>query len=67
MRLAQEIKSVTTYPYPPIHTGCIYNGSLADYAVSVGAAAVDMELTNHKDTDFAMNLRVLIAMLSFSK
>ena len=65
--LAQALGSVTTYPFPPISTGCIYNGTLPDYAVSTGAAAVDMELTNHQDTDFAMNLRALNVLVNFAK
>jgi predicted deacylase len=67
MRLAQAIKNVTTYPYPPLDTGCVYTGTLADYAVSQGIAAVDMELTNHSDTDFAMNLRTLQVLVNFIK
>ena len=45
--------------------GCIYTGTLADYAVEQGAAAVDMELTNHRDTDFDMNLKILKVFLSW--
>jgi len=67
LRLAQALASVTTYPFPPISTGCVYSGTLPDYAVSEGAAAVDMELTNHQDTDFSMNLRVLNVLSSFTK
>ncbi len=66
-RLADALASVTTYPFPPISTGCIYSGTLPDYAVSEGAAAVDMELTNHQDTDFSMNLRVLKVLVNFTK
>ncbi len=66
-RLADELAKVTTYPFPPINTGCIYSGTLPDYAVSEGAAAVDMELTNHQDTDFEMNLRALKVLLNFTK
>lgn len=66
-RLAQAVGSVTTYPYPPIETGCVYTGTLADYAVSQGIAAVDMELTNHSGTDFAMNLKVLNVLVNFIK
>ncbi len=65
--LAQQIAHVSTYPYPPINTGCIYTGTLADYAVSVGVAAVDMELTNHQNTDFAMNLQVLNVLVNFGQ
>jgi predicted deacylase len=64
-RLAEAIAEVSDYPYPPIDTGCIYTGTLADYAVALGAAALDMELTNHHDTDYEINLRVLKAFLDW--
>jgi predicted deacylase len=64
-RLAESIAEVTSYPFPPIDTGCTYSGTLADYAVSTGAAAVDLELTNHFDTDFDQNLPVLDVLLNF--
>jgi predicted deacylase len=64
-RLAQSIAAVTSYPFPPVDTGCAYSGTLADYAVSVGAAAVDLELTNHIDTDFDENLQVMDVLLTF--
>ncbi len=63
--LAEELDNVTTYPFPPIETGCNFTGTLADYAVSRGTAAVDMELTNHRDTDFEMNLSVLEVFLNW--
>lgn len=65
-RLAATLARVTGYPYPPIDTGCEYTGTLADWAVenSVGAA-VDMELANHRDTDFEENLRALQVFLEF--
>jgi len=65
IRLAQSIADVSTYPFPPIDTGCAYSGTLADYAVSKGIAAVDLELTNHSDTDFDQNLAVLNGLLNF--
>ena len=65
-RLAQSIADVTSYSFPPIDTGCTYSGTLADYAVSVGIAAVDLELTNHFDTDFDQNLQVLDVLLNFA-
>jgi len=65
-RLASTLAFVTKYPYPPVDTGCVYTGTLADWAVENGVrAAVDMELANHKDTDFDKNLRALKALLSF--
>ena len=65
-RLAQSIAEVTSYPFPPLDTGCTYSGTLADYAVSAGIAAVDLELTNHYDTDLDQNLQVLDVLLHFA-
>ena len=64
-RLARELGRATDYPFPPIDTGCEYTGTLADWAVENGVgAAVDMELTNHKNTDFEKNLSALKVLLS---
>jgi predicted deacylase len=65
IRLAKSIAEVSSYPFPPIDTGCTYSGTLADYAVSKGIAAVDLELTNHFDTDFDQNLDILNVLLNF--
>ena len=67
IRLARALAAVTTYPFPPVNTGCSFSGTLPDFAVGQGAAAVDMELTNHEDTDFSMNVRALNVLLSFSR
>ena len=67
IELAKALSKVTRYPYPPIDTGCYYTGTLADYAVSLGAAAVDMELRNHRDIDFKQNLRALKVLLDWRK
>ena len=66
-RFAKELAKATGYPYPPIDTGCFYTGTLADYAVSLGATAVDMELTNHRDTDFKENLKALKVLLGWRR
>jgi protein MpaA len=64
--LAAALSKATGYPYPPIDVGCIYTGTLADWAVENGVgAAVDMELANHQDSDFDRNLKALKALLSF--
>jgi len=66
IRLAKGLAKVTHYPYPPMDTGCVYTGTLADWAVENGVgAAVDMELTNHQDTDFAQNLKALNVLVNF--
>ena len=65
-RLAGALSKVTGYPYPPTDTGCVYTGTLADWAVENGAdAAVDMELSTHKYTDFEKNLKALEVLLDF--
>jgi predicted deacylase len=63
VQFAKTLHKVSTYPFPPIDTGCKFSGALADYAVKLGAAAVDMELTDHRNTDFNMNLKVLNVLL----
>lgn len=67
IRLAQEISNASPYPYPPIDTGCTYTGTLADFAVEQGAAAVDLELSNHHDTDYEINLRVLQILMQWTR
>lgn len=65
-QLAATLAFVTKYPYPPIDTGCVYTGTLADWAVENGVeAAVDMELSTHKLTDFNQNLKALRTLLNF--
>ncbi|HEX5840272.1 MAG TPA: M14 family metallopeptidase [Anaerolineales bacterium] len=65
-QLAAALARATRYPYPPIDTGCEYTGTLADWAVENGVgAAVDMELRNHRNTDFEQNLKALEVLLSF--
>lgn len=64
-KLAKTLSKATGYPYPPIDTGCYYTGTLADYAVSLGTTAVDMELTNHRDTDLEENLKALELLVNW--
>lgn len=66
--LAEAVAEVTDYPYPPIHTGCDYTGNLTDWAADTrNIPAIDIELTNHRDTDFEQNLHVLQAFLGWKK
>jgi hypothetical protein len=62
-RLAQAIDDVSDYPYPPIAIGCPYSGTLVDWGLGLGIAGVDLELTDHENTDFDINLRVLDVLL----
>jgi murein peptide amidase A len=64
--LARSLSRVTGYPYPPIDIGCVYTGTLADWAVENGVgAAVDMELANHRDSDFTHNLQAMKVLVNF--
>lgn len=62
---AEALSHVTKYPFPPIDTGCTFTGTLADYAVELGAVSVDMELSTHKYTDFKRNLEALGVLLGW--
>ena len=64
-KFAKALSKATGYPYPPIDTGCVYTGTLADYAVDLGITAVDMELATHKYTDFEENLKALEVLLNW--
>ncbi len=64
---AKALAKATGYPYPPIETGCKYTGTLADYAVELGAVAVDMELSTHKYTDFNENVKALNILLNWNR
>lgn len=63
--LAEALAAVSGYPYPPKDTGCIYTGLMVNWVAAQGAAAVDLELSNHYDTDFQINLAVLSVFLSW--
>jgi predicted deacylase len=65
INLAKSISAVTSYAYPPMDTGCDYTGQFADWLAMRGTAAVDLELTNHTDTDFDQNLKVLDVLLKW--
>jgi predicted deacylase len=65
LSLSKAIAAVTTYPYPALNTGCDYTGDFTDWADINGIAALNIELTNHTDTDFDMNLLVLNILLNW--
>ncbi len=66
-QFAKQLGRVTKYPYPPLDTGCIFTGTLADYAVELGTTAVDMELSTHKYTDFKQNVKALDVLLNWDR
>jgi hypothetical protein len=63
--LAQLLSKVSGYSYPPIQGTCRYTGQLIDWVANHGIAAVDVELSNHTDTDFDVNLKILSAFLKW--
>jgi hypothetical protein len=66
IQLAQAIADISTYKYPPVDTGCEYTGGMVDWtADDENIPSVDLELTNHADTDFDMNLGILQMFLSW--
>ncbi|MBK8418506.1 M14 family metallopeptidase [Candidatus Villigracilis saccharophilus] len=67
IEFAKALAKETKYPFPPIDTGCLFTGTLADYAVELGAIAVDMELSTHQSTDFKKNLKALNVLLNWQK
>ncbi len=68
LSLAEAVAAVAPgYPYPPIDTGCLFSGQLIDWASEHGIAALDIELTNHRDTDFDVNLRILQVLLAWRR
>jgi predicted deacylase len=64
-RFAKALANVTDYPFPPLDTGCVFTGTLADYAVELGITSVDMELSTHTKTDFDRNLKALKVLLNW--
>jgi hypothetical protein len=62
--LAYRLSQVSPYSYPPVSRDCEYTGQLIDWASSKGISAVDVELSNHVDTDLEYNLLILNSFLN---
>jgi hypothetical protein len=67
IRFAEALAKVTKYSFPPLDTGCVFTGTLADYAVEMGAVSVDMELATHRYTDFERNVKALDVLLNWEE
>lgn len=65
--LAEAVAAVSPYSYPGLSYGCSATGMSAHWATAQDIAAVDIELTNHSDTDFEINLRILNAFLTWKR
>jgi hypothetical protein len=66
LSLAEALASVSDYPYPPIDAGCVYTGQLVDWISDQGIPGVDLELTNHQNSDFEINLAIISVFLDWS-
>jgi len=65
--LAKELARVTGYRYPPLDYGCAFTGQLVDWAATaLNIAAVDVELTNHRDINFRPNWNALSLFLRWT-
>ncbi len=67
VRLAEAVAEVSTYPWPPIDTGCEITGDLTDWAAAHRIAAIDIELSDHTHTDFDQNLEILRVFLNWRR
>mgnify|MGYP000845307547 CR=1 FL=1 len=64
--LANKLWAVSSYSYPPPDYGCHYTGQFVDWAADQGIAALDVELRNHVDNDYTINVPILDAFLAWS-
>lgn len=65
IRLAQVLSAATGYPVPEEGwTGYPVTGEFGDYLAGEGVAAVTLELTDHKTTEFERNLAGVQALLA---
>lgn len=65
IELSRFLSKASGYPYPAYYTGCFMTGSMVDWVAATGTAAVDLELSNHWDTDFEMNLALVKALVTW--
>lgn len=63
--LAETVAHVSSYPYPPHDLGCTYTGQLIDWTAQQGIPSLDIELSNHQDTDLEQNLAIITAFLNW--
>ena len=64
-QLAQIYADASGYPFHESFTGYSVTGSSTDWLVSEGIAAFEVELSNHRDTDWEQNLEGVLALLGY--
>jgi murein DD-endopeptidase MepM/ murein hydrolase activator NlpD len=62
--LGKALSQATGYPYQPEGVGYPTGGDLVTWCATLGIAAVDIELTDHIHTEWARNLRGLLAFVA---
>ena len=65
-KLSHYLSQASGYPYPSFDPGCQMTGTLVDWVASTGAAAVDVELSNHWNPDYDINLKLVLALINWS-
>lgn len=64
--LAKSVAAATGYPYRPDGIpGQVMTGNAIDWLTGQGVEAIEIELANHRDTDWLQNLRGLRAFLNW--
>lgn len=66
INLAKSLSNVSPYYFPPNYGDCLYTGQFVDWASDQGIAAVDIELKNHQETDYEINIKILEAFINWS-
>jgi hypothetical protein len=64
--LAVAVSRATGYPVAASVAGQITTGDAVDWMSAQGLAGIEVELTNHRDTEWARNLRGLKAFLGWA-
>jgi len=63
INLANKLAIASSYRFPPNYGDCLYTGQFIDWTSAQGIPSVDIELRNHVDTDYLINVSILEAFL----
>lgn len=63
--LANALSIASSYWFPPNYGDCLYTGQFIDWTSAQGIPSVDIELRNHADSDYLINVNVLDAFLKW--
>lgn len=63
--LSRYLSRASGYPYPAVDMGCQMTGNLVDWAHTLGVAGADVELSDHYNTEFKTNLKLVKALLTW--